>query len=63
MAPATWPTVDSIAAAGDRVRVRLTGSPSVVAEVTPGAVAELDLDRGRHVRATIKAAELVAYPE
>jgi len=59
-----WPTtVDTIEAAGDRVRVRLTGSPSVVAEVTPAAVAELHLDRGRRVWAIIKAAELVAYPE
>ncbi|TME79213.1 MAG: ABC transporter ATP-binding protein [Chloroflexi bacterium] len=31
---------------GDRVRVRLQGSPSIVAEVTPAAVRELGLDRG-----------------
>jgi molybdate transport system ATP-binding protein len=59
-----WPvTVDTLEAIGDRVRVRLAGLPSVVAEVTPAAVADLDLDRGRQVWATIKASELAAYPE
>jgi molybdate transport system ATP-binding protein len=59
-----WPTtVDTIESLGDRVRVRLTGTPSVVAEVTPAAVAELKLDRGDHVWAAIKASELAAYPE
>jgi molybdate transport system ATP-binding protein len=56
-------TVDSVEAIGDRVRVRLEGSPSVVAEVTPAAVAELRLDRGQHVWAAVKATELTAYPE
>jgi molybdate transport system ATP-binding protein len=59
-----WPTtVDTLEVIGDRVRVRLSGTPSVVAEVTPAAVAELGLDRGRRVWATIKATELTAYPE
>jgi molybdate transport system ATP-binding protein len=59
-----WPaTVDALEVIGDRVRVRLTGSPSVVAEITPAAVADLDLDRGRRVWASIKATELTAYPD
>jgi molybdate transport system ATP-binding protein len=59
-----WPaTVDTIEASGDRVRVRLVGSPSIVAEVTPAAVAELRLDRGRSVWAAVKASELAAYPD
>jgi molybdate transport system ATP-binding protein len=56
-------TVDTIESAGDRVRVRLTGTPSVVAEVTPAAVAELGLDLGQTVWAQIKASELSVYPE
>jgi molybdate transport system ATP-binding protein len=47
---------------GDRVRVRLTGSPSIVAEVTPAAVRELGLDRGDAVWISVKATEVVLYP-
>jgi molybdate transport system ATP-binding protein len=59
-----WPTtVDTIESAGDRVRVRLAGTPSVVAEVTPAAVAELGLDLGQAVWAELKASEISVYPE
>jgi molybdate transport system ATP-binding protein len=59
-----WPAmVETLEAIGDRVRVRLDGPPAVVAEVTPAAVAELGLDRGRRVWVAVKAAELTAYPE
>ena len=47
---------------GDRVRVRLTGSPPIVAEVTPGAVRELGLGRGDAVWVGVKATEIVVYP-
>jgi molybdate transport system ATP-binding protein len=47
---------------GDRVRVRLAGSPSIVAEVTPAAVRELGLDRGDHVWVAVKATEVNVYP-
>jgi molybdate transport system ATP-binding protein len=47
---------------GDRVRVRLTGSPPIVAEVTPAAVRELGLDRGDHVWVAVKATEVNVYP-
>jgi molybdate transport system ATP-binding protein len=59
-----WPaTVETLEAIGDRVRVRLSGAPAVVAEVTTAAVAELDLDRGRRVWVAIKASELSAFPD
>jgi molybdate transport system ATP-binding protein len=47
---------------GDRVRVRLTGTPPIVAEVTPAAVRELGLDRGDHVWVSVKATEVSVYP-
>ncbi len=47
---------------GDRVRVRLAGSPSIVAEVTPAAVRELGLDRGDRVWVAVKATEVNVYP-
>jgi len=46
---------------GDRVRVRLQGSPSIVAEVTPAAVRELGLDRGDLVWIGVKATEVIVY--
>jgi molybdate transport system ATP-binding protein len=47
---------------GDRVRVRLSGSPSIVAEVTPAAVRELGLDSGDQVWIAVKATEVSVYP-
>ena len=47
---------------GDRVRVRLAGSPPIVAEVTPAAVRELGLDRGDQVWVAVKATEVNVYP-
>jgi molybdate transport system ATP-binding protein len=49
-------------AEGDRVRVRIAGSPSIVAEVTPAAVRELGLDRGDQVWVAVKATEINVYP-
>ena len=46
---------------GDRVRVRLQGLPSIVAEVTPAAVRELGLDRGDQVWIGVKATEVIVY--
>src|SRR5207245_8973063 len=46
---------------GDRVRVRLQDSPSIVAEVTPAAVRELGLDRGDQVWVGGSAMELSVY--
>jgi molybdate transport system ATP-binding protein len=47
---------------GDRVRVRVEGVPSVVAEVTPGAVADLALAEGTEVWVSVKATEVRVYP-
>jgi molybdate transport system ATP-binding protein len=49
-------------ASADRVRVRLAGEPSLVAEVTPAAVKELGLDRGDSVWISVKATEIDVYP-
>lgn len=46
---------------GDRVRVRLSGAPSIVAEVTATAMRELGLDRGESVWIAVKATEVVVY--
>ncbi len=59
-----WPVrVAGIERAADRVRVRLAGPPDVVAEVTPGAVAELALAPGADVWAAVKATEIDVTPE
>jgi molybdate transport system ATP-binding protein len=47
---------------GDRVRVRLEGTPAIVAEVTAAAVRELELDRGERVWIGVKATEIQVYP-
>ncbi|WP_030144781.1 ABC transporter ATP-binding protein [Spirillospora albida] len=59
-----WRTrVDAVERHGDRVRVRLSGPPfAAVAEVTPAAVAELDLSEGRPIWAAVKATETHVYP-
>ncbi|HZD02386.1 MAG TPA: TOBE domain-containing protein, partial [Actinomycetes bacterium] len=57
-----WPgRVEALDATGDRVRVRVTGPVVVVAEVTPSAVAELDLGSGGTVWAAVKATEVAVY--
>ncbi len=55
-------TVTEVEGFADRHRVRLDGAMSVVAEVTGAAVAELDLQPGREVWASVKATEVTAYP-
>ncbi|GLZ03754.1 ABC transporter ATP-binding protein [Actinomadura sp. NBRC 104412] len=59
-----WPaTVAAIERHGDRVRVRLDGPPlPAAADVTPGAVAELQLTEGSRVWAAVKATETHVYP-
>jgi molybdate transport system ATP-binding protein len=49
---------------GDRVRVRVDGrpQPSLVAEVTPAAVAALGLAEGSDVWVSVKATEVRVYP-
>lgn len=55
-------TVDALDVHGDHVRVHLDGPLPVVAEVTPAAVAALDLARGGTVYASVKATEVLLYP-
>jgi molybdate transport system ATP-binding protein len=58
-----WPArVDFLDVGGPRVRVRVAGTPSVVAEVTPAAVAELALGPGVAVWVAVKATEVAVYP-
>jgi molybdate transport system ATP-binding protein len=57
-----WPgTVSALVPMHDRVRVHVDGTPSVVATVTPDAIAELRLARGTQVWLSVKAVELDAY--
>ena len=47
---------------GDTVRVQVAADPPVLADVTPAAVADLDLTVGSPVWAAVKATEVHAYP-
>jgi molybdate transport system ATP-binding protein len=47
---------------GDRVRVAVDGDVSIVAEVTPAAVKDLDLAEGGAVWVSVKATEISIYP-
>jgi len=59
----TWPArVGAVEQHGDVVRVRLDGALPALADVTPAAVAELELAPGRQVWAAVKATETAAYP-
>ncbi|GHC83292.1 ABC transporter ATP-binding protein [Nocardiopsis terrae] len=55
-------TVDGIERFGDQVRVHLLGPPSLAADITPAALAELGLSRGDTVWAGVKASEVECYP-
>ncbi|HET6835268.1 MAG TPA: ABC transporter ATP-binding protein [Acidimicrobiales bacterium] len=54
-------TVTDLEADRDRVRVSLAGPVPATAEITPAAVADLDLAPGISVWATVKAVDLTAY--
>jgi molybdate transport system ATP-binding protein len=59
----TWPvTVVGIEQHAHTVRVRLDGQPPVLADVTPGVVAELRLAPGTRLWAALKATEIQIYP-
>jgi len=58
-----WPvTVAGIERRGDHVRIDLTGPLPIAADITPAALAELDLAPGTEVWATVKATETSTYP-
>jgi molybdate transport system ATP-binding protein len=54
-------TVSSVEAGPDRARVVVHGPVPIVAEVTPGAVAELGLAPGTAVWLSVKAVDVTAY--
>jgi molybdate transport system ATP-binding protein len=58
----TWSgTVVGLSLLTDRVRLDVEGTPSVLVDVTPGSVAELDLAPGREVWLSVKATDLDVY--
>ncbi|MSO38103.1 MAG: ABC transporter ATP-binding protein [Acidimicrobiia bacterium] len=59
----TWSGhVEAIEALGSRVRVRIGGAVSLVAEVTPSALDDLGIVAGIEVWCTVKATEVSVYP-
>jgi molybdate transport system ATP-binding protein len=59
----SWPvTVTHVEQHAHTVRVRLNGTPPVLADVTPATVAELRLTPGTPLYATVKATEITTYP-
>jgi molybdate transport system ATP-binding protein len=54
--------VDGVEPFGDRVRVTVAGAPTVVVEVTRGAVSDLHVSVGDTVWLSAKATELEVYP-
>ncbi len=55
--------VSAMEVLADRVRLEVAGAPSALADVTPAAVAELDLEVGREVWLSAKATEVDAYAD
>ena len=55
-------TIDGLDVHGDRVRVHVAAPLPIVAEVTPAAVAALDLGVGGDVHVSVKATEVSIYP-
>ncbi|MGP4101668.1 TOBE domain-containing protein, partial [Nonomuraea sp. KM90] len=54
--------IDGIERHGDNVRVHLDGPITAFADITPSAVADLDLTPGQQIWASVKATETHAYP-
>jgi molybdate transport system ATP-binding protein len=58
-----WPgTAGALDVVGERIRVHVSGSMPLVAEVTPAAVATLRLGEGGSVYTSVKATAIVVYP-
>jgi molybdate transport system ATP-binding protein len=58
-----WPgQVGAVDLLGDRVRVRVEGTPPITAEVLPSAVDELKLDDGGQLWASVEPSEVRVYP-
>jgi molybdate transport system ATP-binding protein len=59
----SWPvTVTHLEQHAHTIRVRLDGTPPVLADVTPATLAELHLTPGTPLHATVKATETTTYP-
>jgi molybdate transport system ATP-binding protein len=59
----TWPgQISAVDLMGDRVRVRIDGTPAITAEVPPAAVDELKLDDGGQLWASVSPAAITTYP-
>jgi molybdate transport system ATP-binding protein len=59
----TWPAkITGLTLLADRIRLDLQGEPSALVDVTPAAVAELQLNPGSQVWLTAKATDLEVYP-
>jgi molybdate transport system ATP-binding protein len=54
-------TVDDVDQHADRARVALVGVLPIVAEITPGALLELELRPGDRIWASVKATDIAAY--
>ena len=59
-----WPgTITGLELLTDRVRTQVTGTPSALVDLTPDAVADLDLVEGRQIWLSAKATDLDVYSE
>jgi molybdate transport system ATP-binding protein len=59
-----WPgTIAGLELLVDRVRVQVEGAPPALVDITPAAVADLDLSAGAEVWLSAKATEIDVYPE
>jgi len=56
-------TVTGLELLTDRVRAQVSGTPSALVDLTPDAVADLDLAEGRPVWLSAKATDLDIYPD
>ncbi|WP_188196167.1 ABC transporter ATP-binding protein [Nonomuraea sp. SYSU D8015] len=54
--------IDGIERHGDNVRVHLDGPVAAFVDITPAALADLDLTPGQRIWASVKATETHAYP-
>jgi molybdate transport system ATP-binding protein len=60
----TWRgTISAVDLLGDRVRVRIEGTPAITAEVPPAAVDELGLDDGGELWARVEPSAITTYPQ
>jgi molybdate transport system ATP-binding protein len=59
----TWPgQISAVDLMGDRVRVRIDGTPAITAEVQPAVVDELKLDDGGGIWASVSPSDISVYP-